>query len=90
MGRWPPADSVRSATGIRGLPTITVQRWQAVTVVNANRAATPVGDRPAPLQVYCASDHHLATPALAQREHNYLAQRFSDHAPLTIDYGFSL
>ena len=93
MGRWPPADSVRSATGLTGLPTITVQRWQAVTVVNANRAATPVGDRPAPLQVYCASDHHLATPAvaaLAQREHIYLAQRFSDHAPLTIDYGFSL
>jgi len=38
-------------------------------------------------------DYHLATPAvaaLAQREHIYLAQRFSDHAPLIIDYGFKL
>jgi exodeoxyribonuclease-3 len=38
-------------------------------------------------------DYHLATPALAataQREAIYLDQRFSDHAPLTIDYGFTL
>jgi exodeoxyribonuclease-3 len=38
-------------------------------------------------------DYHLATPAvaaLAHREHIYLDQRFSDHAPLTIDYGFDL
>jgi len=38
-------------------------------------------------------DYHLATPAvaaLAQREHIYLAQRFSDHAPLIIDYGFTI
>ena len=38
-------------------------------------------------------DYHLATPALAataQREAIYLDQRFSDHAPLTIDYGFKL
>ena len=38
-------------------------------------------------------DYHLATPALAataQREAIYLDRRFSDHAPLTIDYGFSL
>ncbi len=38
-------------------------------------------------------DYHLATPgiaALARRESIYLAQRFSDHAPLTIDYEFSL
>ncbi len=38
-------------------------------------------------------DYHLATPAvasLARREHIYLAQRFSDHAPLVIDYDFSL
>ncbi len=37
--------------------------------------------------------YHLATPGLAahaRREHIYLAQRFSDHAPLTIDYGFRL
>ena len=38
-------------------------------------------------------DYHLATPALAakaQREHIYLEQRFSDHAPLVVDYDFSL
>ena len=38
-------------------------------------------------------DYHLATPgiaALARRESIYLAQRFSDHAPLTIDYDFTL
>jgi exodeoxyribonuclease-3 len=35
----------------------------------------------------------LATPglaALARRESIYLEQRFSDHAPLTIDYDFTL
>ena len=38
-------------------------------------------------------DYHLATPAtaaLARREAIYLDQRFSDHAPLTIDYDFDL
>ncbi len=38
-------------------------------------------------------DYHLATPgvaATAQRAEIYLAQRFSDHAPLAIDYGFAL
>ena len=38
-------------------------------------------------------DYHLATPAiasLATREHIYLEQRFSDHAPLVIDYAFKL
>ena len=38
-------------------------------------------------------DYHLATPALAataKREHIYLEQRFSDHAPLVIDYDFKL
>jgi len=36
---------------------------------------------------------HLATPgvaALARSEHIYLEKRFSDHAPLVIDYAFSL
>jgi len=35
----------------------------------------------------------LATPgiaALARRERVYLDQRFSDHAPLSIDYDFTL
>ncbi len=38
-------------------------------------------------------DYHLATPAIAakaRRESIYLAQRFSDHAPLVIDYDFAL
>ena len=38
-------------------------------------------------------DYHLATPkvaALARSEHIYLEQRFSDHAPLVIDYDFAL
>jgi exodeoxyribonuclease-3 len=38
-------------------------------------------------------DYHLATPglaALARRESIYLAQRFSDHAPLIIDYDLEL
>jgi exodeoxyribonuclease III len=38
-------------------------------------------------------DYHLATPgvaALARREHIYLAERFSDHAPLVVDYDFNL
>jgi exodeoxyribonuclease III len=38
-------------------------------------------------------DYHLATPALAataKQESIHLDTRFSDHAPLTIDYGFKL
>jgi exodeoxyribonuclease III len=38
-------------------------------------------------------DYHLATPAIAataRREAIYLDERFSDHAPLTIDYDFKL
>ncbi|MBT9489232.1 MAG: exodeoxyribonuclease III [Rubrivivax sp.] len=38
-------------------------------------------------------DYHLATPAIAataRREAIFLDQRFSDHAPLTIDYDFTL
>ncbi|MBA4175822.1 MAG: exodeoxyribonuclease III [Leptothrix sp. (in: Bacteria)] len=38
-------------------------------------------------------DYHLATPGIAakaRREHIYLEQRFSDHAPLIIDYDFNL
>ncbi len=37
-------------------------------------------------------DYHLATPGIAakaKREHIYLGERFSDHAPLVIDYDFS-
>ena len=38
-------------------------------------------------------DYQLATPGIAKkamREHIYLEQRFSDHAPLVIDYDFTL
>ena len=38
-------------------------------------------------------DYHLATPGIAakaRREHIYLGERFSDHAPLVIDYDFRL
>jgi len=38
-------------------------------------------------------DYHLATPglaALAKREHIYTEKKFSDHAPLMIDYDFKL
>ena len=41
----------------------------------------------------CAGDYHLATPAVAakaRREAIYLEQRFSDHAPVTIDYDLKL
>jgi exodeoxyribonuclease-3 len=38
-------------------------------------------------------DYHLATPAIAALAHRaeiYKAQRFSDHAPLTVHYAFSV
>lgn len=38
-------------------------------------------------------DYHLATPALAalaRTEHIYKERKFSDHAPITIGYEFSL
>ncbi len=41
------------------------------------------------MRVFCASDYQLATPGIAAKakaEYIYLAQRFSDHAPLVIDY----
>jgi len=38
-------------------------------------------------------DYHLATPAiaaLAHSEHIYKTVKFSDHAPITVDYDFTL
>jgi exodeoxyribonuclease-3 len=38
-------------------------------------------------------DYHLATPALAhlaQHESIFKTVKFSDHAPITVDYDFSL
>ena len=43
--------------------------------------------------VFCASIYHLATPALAalaRTESIYKGEKFSDHAPLTVDYAFDL
>ena len=44
-------------------------------------------------RVFCASIYHLATPALAmlaRAEAIYKAEKFSDHAPITVDYDFKL
>ena len=43
--------------------------------------------------MFCRIAYHLATPgiaALARKGHIYLDQRFSDHAPLLIDYDSTL
>ena len=43
--------------------------------------------------VFCRIGYHLATPglaALARQAHIYREQKFSDHAPLMIDYDFQL
>ena len=45
------------------------------------------------MQVFCHSGDHLATPALAslaRAEHIYKGTKFSDHAPIAVDYAFSL
>ena len=43
--------------------------------------------------VFCPSIYHLATPAiaaLARAEHIYKGEKFSDHAPITVDYALTL
>lgn len=43
--------------------------------------------------VFCPSIYHLATPtlaALARTESIYKGEKFSDHAPITVDYEFRL
>lgn len=45
------------------------------------------------MQVFCHSDYHLAPPTLdtlARAEHIYKGTKFSDHAPIAVDYAFSL
>ena len=45
------------------------------------------------LWVFCLISYHLATPAvaaLAKTEHIYKEQKFSDHAPMTVDYDLAL
>jgi hypothetical protein len=40
---------------------------------------------------FCRTDYQLATPAiasLARSEHIYKDLKFSDHAPITVDYDF--
>ncbi len=40
----------------------------------------------------CASDYHIATPGIAATAREafvYKEQRFSDHAPLIVDYDFA-
>lgn len=45
------------------------------------------------MQVFCRLDYHLATPALAEKARTdaiYKSEKFSDHAPITIEYDFAL
>ena len=45
------------------------------------------------MQVFCASIYHPATYDLASKARTasiYKAEKFSDRAPLTIDYDFTL
>lgn len=45
------------------------------------------------MQVNCRIDYHLATPALAAKAREatiYKGEKFSDHAPITIEYDFTL
>lgn len=45
------------------------------------------------LHRFCRIEHHLAMPgvaAKARRESAYLQERFSGHAPLTIDDDFKI
>ena len=45
------------------------------------------------MQVFCRTIYHLATPAKAEAARTaaiYKDQKFSDHAPITIDYDMRL
>ena len=45
------------------------------------------------LVVFYRTDYHIATPAVAasaRTESIYKTQRFSDHAPITVEYDFAL
>ena len=44
------------------------------------------------MQVFCRIGYHLATPAiaaLARRTSIYKDRKFSDHAPITIEYDWT-
>ena len=67
---------------------ITVNRASKANVCKQSEAVpalTSVG--------FCRTGYHLATPslaALARSEHIYKTIKFSDHAPITVDYEFTL
>ena len=89
-----PLAAVRSWPGMQ-LASQTGRRplWCSLPTVTALAPGMTSGPQLALLWVFCRIEHQLATPgvaALARREHIYLDQRFSDHAPLTIDYDFKL
>lgn len=45
------------------------------------------------MQVICASDYQIATPHISETVISadiYKEERFSDHAPLIIDYNFDI
>lgn len=45
------------------------------------------------MREFCSSDYQIATPGIAAKakdEFIYKRKRFSDHAPLTIDYEHEL
>lgn len=76
------------------MPVLAVCRQRGVERFVAN---APIGSmRGQELEnsrVICRIGYHLATPglaALAKREATYTETKFSDHAPLTIDYDFKL
>lgn len=89
--RWPPGPTRRTSS-TKSSASRAVRRPSRINLFRGRACETLLrvaGD----LQVSCRIDYHLATPAiakLAKTEHIYLEQRFSDHAPLTIDYDFSL
>lgn len=87
------ADELTQSSGIRGCGMVDVYRQLHPTTTDdaytwwSNRGqayAKNVGWR---------LDYHLATPGLAALAHSttvYKEQRFSDHAPLTVDYDFQM
>ena len=67
----------------------------ARALVASGEAGMTPGTQLALLWVSCRIDHHVATPAIAAKAKAdsvgiFLAQRFSDRAPSTIDHRFTL
>lgn len=75
--------------GTRSVDALCRPYWRIVSGTDA-AAPQPAAKR---MWVFCRTDYHLATRALAetaQRAAVFKEQRFSDHAPLIIDYNFRL